>query len=172
MVRNYLEQDQDTEKTCQSILRSLIQALQFSDIAAATITLGGTRFTTAGYQDNLTHTINAAIIANGEACGRLEVAYTQDIPFALPYEQNLIDTIAHDLSRWYERKEAEKRIIEMATHDALTGLPNRHLLQERIEQALVHDTRSQNKMAVFFIDLDHFKTINMNRPGFTGDSIS
>ncbi|PTQ77945.1 PAS domain S-box-containing protein/diguanylate cyclase (GGDEF)-like protein [Nitrosomonas oligotropha] len=160
VVRNYLEQDQDTEKTCQSILRSLIQALQFSDIAAAAITLGGRQFATAGYQDNLPHAINAAIIANGEACGQLEVAYTQDIPFALPYEQNLIDTIAHDLSRWYERKEAEKRIIEMATHDALTGLPNRHLLQDRIEQALVHDTRSQKQMAVLFIDLDHFKTIN------------
>ncbi|MDP3282120.1 MAG: EAL domain-containing protein, partial [Nitrosomonas sp.] len=38
--------------------------------------------------------------------------------------------------------------------------PNRHLLQDRIEQALVHDTRSQRQMAVLFIDLDHFKTIN------------
>lgn len=42
----------------------------------------------------------------------------------------------------------------------MTGLPNRHLLQDRIEQALVHDTRSQRQMAVLFIDLDHFKTIN------------
>ncbi|MBX9915672.1 MAG: EAL domain-containing protein [Nitrosomonas sp.] len=159
-VRNYLEQDQDTEKTCQNILKSLTLALQFSEAAVAFIALGGKQFATAGYQADLPNAISAAIIANGEVCGRLRVSYTQDFPFSLPYEQNLIDTVAHDLSRWYERKEAEKRIIEMATHDALTGLPNRHLLQDRIEQALVHDTRSQKQMAVLFIDLDHFKTIN------------
>jgi len=159
-VRNYLEQDQDTEKTCQNILKSLTQALQFPEAAGAFITLGGKQFATARYQADPPNAISAAIIANGEACGRLRVSYTQDFPFSLPYEQNLIDTVAHDLSRWYERKEAQKRIIEMATHDALTGLPNRHLLQDRIEQALVHDTRSHKQMAVLFIDLDHFKTIN------------
>ncbi|NBQ69108.1 MAG: EAL domain-containing protein [Nitrosomonadaceae bacterium] len=159
-VRNYMEQDQDTEKTCQNILKSLIQALQFPEIAMALITLSDKQFTTPRYQAGLPNAISAAIIVNGEACGQLRVSYTQDFPFSLPYEQNLIDTVAHDLSRWYERKEAEKRIIEMATHDALTGLPNRHLLQDRIEQALVHDTRSHKQMAVLFIDLDHFKTIN------------
>ena len=159
-VRNYLEHGQDTEKTCQNILKALTQALQFPDIAVAFISLGGKRFTSAGYQIDLPNALSAAIIANGEVCGQLKVFYAQDFPFAMPYEQNLIDTIAHDLGRWYERKEAEKRIIEMTTHDALTGLPNRHLLQDRIEHALVHDTRSQKQMAVLFIDLDHFKTIN------------
>ncbi len=57
-------------------------------------------------------------------------------------------------------EKAEQRIIQMATHDALTGLPNRHLLQDRIEQTLMHDTRHQRQMAVLFIDLDHFKIIN------------
>ena len=159
-VRSYLEQDQDTEKTCQNILKVLIQALQFPKIAVALITLGDKQFTSTGYQVDLPNALSAAIIANGEVCGQLKVFYTHDFPFALPYEQNLIDTIAHDLSRWYERKEAEKRIIEMATHDALTGLPNRHLLQDRIEQALVHEARNQKQIAVLFIDLDHFKTIN------------
>jgi diguanylate cyclase (GGDEF)-like protein len=57
-------------------------------------------------------------------------------------------------------EKAEQRILQMATHDALTGLPNRHLLQDRIEQVLMHDTRHQIQMAVLFIDLDHFKIIN------------
>ncbi len=48
----------------------------------------------------------------------------------------------------------------MTTHDALTGLPNRQLLQDRIEQALVQDSRNPKIMAVLFIDLDHFKMIN------------
>jgi len=159
-VRNYLDLNQDSATTCQNVLESLTRALQFPDIAVASITLGNEQFTTAGFEHDLPDTLNAAIIANGEICGQLTVSYTQDFPFALPYEQHLTDTIAHDLGRWFERKEAEKRIIEMTTHDALTGLPNRHLLQDRIEQALVHDARSQMHMAVLFIDLDHFKTIN------------
>ncbi|MBS0425155.1 MAG: EAL domain-containing protein [Proteobacteria bacterium] len=159
-VRNYLEWDQDSEITCQHVLGSLTQALQFPDIAVASIILGGKQFATTGFQDHLPNSLSAPIIVNGQTCGKLKVSYTQDFPFALPYEQHLTDTIAHDLSRWFERKEAEKRIIEMTTHDALTGLPNRHLLQDRIEQALIHDTRSQKHMAVLFIDLDHFKTIN------------
>ena len=159
-VRNYLEQDLNAEKTCQSILNCLILALQFPEMAVAMIKLADKQFTTASYQDKLPNTISAKIIANGEVCGLLQVSYIQDLPFALPYEQNLITTVAHDLSRWFEHTEAEKRIIEMATHDALTGLPNRYLLQDRIEQALVHDARSQRQMAVLFIDLDHFKTIN------------
>lgn len=159
-VRNYLEQNLSMEKTCHGILKSLTQALQFPEMAVAMAILGNKQVSTAEYKENLPSTISAKISANGEICGQLHASYLQDSPFVLPYEQNLIDTIAHDLGRWYERREAEKRIIEMATHDALTGLPNRHLLQDRIEQALVHDTRSQRQMAVLFIDLDHFKTIN------------
>lgn len=160
MVRNHLEQNLSLEKTCKDILRTLTQALQFPEMAVAMIKLADNQFTTTPYQENLPNTISTEIIVNGKVCGQLQVSYIQDLPFTLPDEQNLIATIAHDLSRWYERTEAEKRIIEMATHDALTGLPNRHLLQDRIEQALVHDMRSQRQMAVLFIDLDHFKTIN------------
>lgn len=59
-----------------------------------------------------------------------------------------------------ERKKAEERMIHMGTHDGLTGLPNRILLQDRIKQALAHDRRYGTCAAVFFIDLDQFKVIN------------
>lgn len=160
MIRNDMGQDLSSEKICQSILKSLVLALQFPEMAVVMIKLGNKEITTAEYEENLSSKISAKIMSNGEICGQLQVGYLQDLPFTLPYEQNLIDTIAHDLGRWYERKEAEQRIIQMATHDTLTGLPNRHLLQDRIEQALVHDTRHHRQMAVLFIDLDHFKTIN------------
>src|SRR5258708_5333935 len=59
-----------------------------------------------------------------------------------------------------ERKIAEQRIAHMAHHDALTGLPNRVLLRDRIQQAIAHSHRNGTQLAVLFLDLDRFKTIN------------
>jgi diguanylate cyclase (GGDEF)-like protein/PAS domain S-box-containing protein len=58
------------------------------------------------------------------------------------------------------KKWAEQRITYMAKHDTLTCLPNRNLLQDRINQVLAHLNRNQGVAAVLFIDLDHFKSIN------------
>src|SRR5207253_1824196 len=65
--------------------------------------------------------------------------------------------VAMDIS---DRKMAEQRIAHMAHHDALTGLPNRVLLRDRIQQAIAQAHRNGTQMAVLFIDLDRFKTIN------------
>jgi diguanylate cyclase (GGDEF)-like protein len=58
-----------------------------------------------------------------------------------------------------ERREAEARLAYMARHDALTGLPNRVLLRERIVQEAAHGARGDS-LAVFCLDLDHFKNVN------------
>ncbi|TCI03737.1 EAL domain-containing protein [Corallincola luteus] len=57
-----------------------------------------------------------------------------------------------------KRKEAQIRF--QACHDALTGLPNRQLFVDRLEQALLKKKRSQSFLAVLFLDLDHFKDVN------------
>ena len=59
-----------------------------------------------------------------------------------------------------EHKRVEQHAVHLATHDALTGLPNRMLLQDRIQQVLAHDRHSHLQAAVMFIDLDQFKVIN------------
>lgn len=59
-----------------------------------------------------------------------------------------------------ERKRAEARIADLATRDPLTGLPNRLLLADRLNQALAAAQREGAMLAVMFIDLDHFKTVN------------
>jgi diguanylate cyclase (GGDEF)-like protein len=58
------------------------------------------------------------------------------------------------------RRHSEARIAHMASHDALTGLANRALLQERIEQAIARSRRSSEKFAVLLLDLDRFKDVN------------
>ncbi|MDD5329057.1 MAG: diguanylate cyclase [Sulfuricella sp.] len=57
-------------------------------------------------------------------------------------------------------KESQSRIEFMATHDILTGLPNRSLLYDRIHQAIAHASRQREPFALMFIDLDNFKAIN------------
>jgi diguanylate cyclase (GGDEF)-like protein/PAS domain S-box-containing protein len=59
-----------------------------------------------------------------------------------------------------ERKSSEQRILHLATHDALTDLPNRNLLQDRIQQAIAHAGRRALKVAILFVDLDKFKQVN------------
>lgn len=59
-----------------------------------------------------------------------------------------------------ERKAIEKRMTHLATHDSLTNLPNRNLLQDRARQALMQASRQERRIGVMFLDLDHFKTTN------------
>lgn len=63
----------------------------------------------------------------------------------------------HDIT---ERKIAEERIKELAFFDALTRLPNRTLLLDRLKQAIAVSARNKTCSALLFIDLDHFKTLN------------
>lgn len=68
-----------------------------------------------------------------------------------------------------ERKEMEERIEHLAFHDALTGLPNRRLLLDRITQAQHANARSHGHSALVFLDLDNFKPLNDRHGHATGD---
>ncbi len=70
-----------------------------------------------------------------------------------------------------ERKRNESLIRNMAYHDALTGLPNRILLNDRLEMSLAQAQRSQSLLAVLFLDFDHFKAINDNLGHEVGDQV-
>lgn len=69
------------------------------------------------------------------------------------------------------RKSAERRIRYVATHDELTGLPNRNLLSDRLEQAILQHQRSNKAFCMMFLDLDGFKAINDDFGHEYGDEI-
>ncbi len=70
-----------------------------------------------------------------------------------------------------ERKLTEERIRHMAHHDDLTGLPNRSLIRDRLDQAILHAERRQRCVAVAFIDLDGFKLVNDGLGHNAGDEL-
>lgn len=76
--------------------------------------------------------------------------------------------VANDIT---ERKRAEASIRYMADHDALTGLPNRNLLIDRLGMAMRQATRSQTQVALLLLDLDQFKQVNDSLGHHIGDEL-
>lgn len=101
------------------------------------------------------------------------------ISLSLLRDENLIPIgmvgYCQDISK---RKKVEQELIEQknilahqANHDALTDLPNRILFNDRLEQGIEKAKRKGEKLALFFIDLDHFKEINDSLGHSVGDEI-
>jgi len=94
---------------------------------------------------------------------------TTKVPLRDRYDR-IIGTmgISHNIT---ERKQAEARIRYMALHDALTGLPNRTLLQDRLASAIALAHRNRNRVAVLMLDLDRFKHVNDSFGHDVGDHL-
>lgn len=88
--------------------------------------------------------------------------------------RNTSGTITHYAGIFYEiseRKAIEERLDLLAHYDALTGLPNRCLLLDRLQLAVTGAMRKRSKVGLLYLDLDHFKQVNDTLGHFAGDSL-
>jgi PAS domain S-box-containing protein len=107
-----LHGDLTTDDMCRRVVEELPGAMQFTELAVASIELDGTSFTTTGRDAAPSPGLHADITVEGRRCGRLSVYYTEDRPFLMPEEQDFLHGVAEVLSLWLERKKAQQTLTE------------------------------------------------------------
>jgi len=128
----------------------------------------------AGLLDEITAAVDTAGAWAGELM--LQTAGGVAVPVAITIQMHrdesghgeFVSAIAHDIS---ELKHTQARLEHQATHDPLTGLPNRALFQELGDQALARSNRYGTTVAVLFLDLDRFKPVNDSLGHHAGDEL-
>jgi diguanylate cyclase (GGDEF)-like protein/PAS domain S-box-containing protein len=128
------------------------------------------------YRDEVAAAISALLKGDTfrtaeEQALRLDGAITDVAVTRLPFRYRgkpAVHMVARDIS---ERKRLTLQLHHQATHDALTGLPNRNLLNDRLHQAIADAKRYKSRFMVVFIDLDRFKWINDSFGHDAGDAL-
>ncbi len=114
----------------------------------------------------------APLFASGEFLGVIAANFSKDAAPATIHDADLHERLcglADQASTAIQNLELLEKVSHMAWHDALTGLPNRRLFEDRVEQELVRSRRVGEPVCMFFVDLDNFKTVNDTYGHATGD---
>ena len=109
---------------------------------------------------------------DGQVLGTFAFYYQKNGPeVASPLHQQLVQTCTYLCALAMEREQTRLRIRRLAYYDALTGLPNRSLLQIQANQLLQDSQREAQTAAVLFLDLDRFKYVNDSLGHSAGDGL-
>ena len=159
----------------QEVLKNVVEILppgwQYPEDTCARVRYDSEEFTTGNFNETPWKQ-SAEVVANGDRRGFVEVCYLKEKPQShegpfLKAERKLIDSVADRLGKLIEYtsirdelKEKNTQLEHMATHDSMTGLPNRLLLYDRFAQNAAMCRRNKLKMGICLADADDFKEIN------------
>ena len=116
----------------------------------------------------------APLFAAGEFLGVIAANFGTSTPITSINDPDLherLSGLADQAATALQNLELLEKVSHMAWHDALTGLPNRRLFEDRVEQELVRSRRVGEPVCMFFVDLDHFKTVNDTLGHSAGDDL-
>ena len=110
------------------------------------------------------------LLRRGEVMGVMEF-FHRDVREPDKVLVKIAESIGSEIGQYIVRTQAEEAVKFMAMHDALTGLPNRLMFNERLARAIAQARRHTRALAVLFVDLDRFKVINDTLGHEAGDSL-
>lgn len=119
---------------------------------------------------DLTSGIGVAIPGGKGPFGVL-AAYSRETKVFEPTERSFLQSVGHVLGEAVERRRNEEQTQHQAMHDRLTGRPNRYLLMDRLQEALIRSHESGSVLALYFLDIDDFKLINDGLGHGAGDEL-
>ena len=114
---------------------------------------------TAALQAGLRSAFGLPIMVGGEFYGVLEF-FAREVRRPDDTVMQVTQNVSAHIGQFIARTQAERNLQFVASHDALTGLFNRSMFSQRLQQALAQAHRHERRLAVLFIDLDGFKLIN------------
>ena len=123
----------------------------------------------AAARDKVDGAISFPLLLGTEVLGVLAFLGAAHAPD--PQLMAMMQSIGSQVGQYLQRKQAEDALRFVATHDSLTGLPNRIMFGQRLDHALTQAKRHGRRLAVLFIDLDRFKNINDTLGHEFGDTL-
>ena len=163
------------EEIIQGTVDLIPPSWQYPEVTCARLTLQGKEYKTRNFRET-TWRQSSDIAVAGEPAGCVEVCYLEERPESdegpfLKEERFLISSIAERVSRIAERLQLEEKLDRMARHDPLTGVHNRHALNEFLERELTRSKRYNHPIGILLIDVNRFKEINDRFGHAMGDKV-
>lgn len=156
----------NTHILCTEVIRSGQALLLTPETSAALLANAGV----VGEQDGLDW-LGVPLVSKDGLIGALVM---QNHAGAIRYteqDKELLQYVSIQVTAAIERKKTHNRLQFMAQHDSLTGLPNRALFLDRLQNALARARREKSRLAVLFVDIDEFKAVNDTFGHTVGDKL-